>query len=445
MSGEKGGFYIGFRALLDQGGLPKEPPLFYKKDRHGLIAGANGTGKSMRLLVPNLLESRGRSLLVIDPKGTLARLTAPVRQRLGDVIVLDPFNVAGLGSTGFNPLARLDPASPSFNADAALVAEAMLTVGGHDPHWDESARVLVAWLSMHEAELARKEGRPPSLANVRRALGKSAGGGITGDDKPFGIVKDAFEACKSDIEAIKNKAGQYTDWNREVSSILATARRGTAFLDDVEIAKDLDGPYTFADFKRQPQTVYLTLPANMLGRHRSWLRLAVSAALNVCLDDPQNKGVRAVFFLDEFAALGRVEIIERNLPLVREYGIQFVPIVQGFGQLEELYGKGWSKFLGNAGAICCFAPGDDLTAKWMSERIGEGLAMMPGFNIGKNPDGTPSSGVSYSFHKIPAVTPFQLQGLPEGFLFVFLAGLSPAVQAFAPWWADMPQWRDAVG
>jgi len=120
-------------------------------------------------------------------------------------------------------------------------------------------------------------------------------------------------------------------------------------------------------------------------------------------------------------------------------------VVQGFAQLEELYGKGWQKFIGNAGAVCCFAPGDDLTAKWMSDNVGERLAMLPGYNLGQNPQGGQSSGVSYGFQRVPAITPNQLRGLPDGRLLVFLAGLSSVVIADAPWWEDIPEWKQAAG
>ena len=63
----------------------------------------------------------------------------------------------------------------------------------------------------------------------------------------------------------------------------------------------------------------------------------------------------------------------------------------------------------------------------------------------QDPQGKPSSGVSYSFQRVPAITPNELRGLPEGRLLVFLAGLSSVVVADAPWWEDVPQWRQAAG
>ena len=77
----------------------------YAGERHLLLFGPNGTGKGTRFLIPNLLSIKDRSIIVIDPKGELAAVTADYRRTVGDVVMLNPFNVLGLGSAGFNPLA----------------------------------------------------------------------------------------------------------------------------------------------------------------------------------------------------------------------------------------------------------------------------------------------------------------------------------------------------
>ena len=80
--------------------------IVYEGERHVLLFGPNGTGKGTRFLIPNLLTIKDRSIVVIDPKGELAAVTADYRRTVGDVVMLNPFNVLGLGSAGFNPLAR---------------------------------------------------------------------------------------------------------------------------------------------------------------------------------------------------------------------------------------------------------------------------------------------------------------------------------------------------
>ena len=153
--------------------------MFYggERARNMVICGPNRSGKGSRLLIPNLLWMENRSIFVMDPKGELAAVTARYRRSLGEVVVINPFNMLvkegfpDLASAGFNPLAHIDPESENFNADVALLAEALImTESTKDPHWDDSAREIVAGLMMLEVAQAHALGEVPSLANVRTRL-----------------------------------------------------------------------------------------------------------------------------------------------------------------------------------------------------------------------------------------------------------------------------------
>src|ERR1700733_3776535 len=75
----------------------------YEGERHLLLFGPNGTGKGTRFLIPNLLSIKDRSIIVIDPKGELAAVTADYRRTVGEVVMLNPFDVLRLGSPGLHP------------------------------------------------------------------------------------------------------------------------------------------------------------------------------------------------------------------------------------------------------------------------------------------------------------------------------------------------------
>src|ERR1700684_4251504 len=122
----------------------------YEGERHLLLFGPNGTGKGTRFLIPNLLTIKDRSIVVVDPKGELAAVTADYLRTVGDIVMLNPFDVLGLGSEGFNPLAALDPQSPYFYDDAAALGEALIKLEAKDPHWTESAQGLIVALIMWE-------------------------------------------------------------------------------------------------------------------------------------------------------------------------------------------------------------------------------------------------------------------------------------------------------
>ncbi|MEP4035671.1 type IV secretory system conjugative DNA transfer family protein [Pseudophaeobacter sp.] len=132
-------------------------------------------------IIPNLLMYQG-SVLVIDPKGENARLTAERRGQgrgvsdggLGqDVFVIDPFGVSGVGEAyraGFNPLAALNPHSDDFIDDCDAIADALVAQEGQgdNSYFYDAARLVlrgfIAWVVAHP------EIQDKSLTEVKRLL-----------------------------------------------------------------------------------------------------------------------------------------------------------------------------------------------------------------------------------------------------------------------------------
>ena len=78
-----------------------------------------------------------------------------------------------------------------------------------------------------------------------------------------------------------------------------------------------------------------------------------------------------LFLLDEFAALGRLEAVERAMGLMAGYGLQRWPILQDMSQLKDLYGERAGTFIANAGVQQVFGVNDFETAKWLSQMMGQ--------------------------------------------------------------------------
>ncbi len=432
--------------------------LRYGGERNLLVFGPNGSGKGVRLLTPILLQTLDRSIVVIDPKGELAAVTAPFRRTIGDVVVINPFGVLidqpgyeDLRSDGYNPLPYLDPTSPSFNADASWLAEALVMVEGRDPHWDRSARKLVAALIMHVVLLAhasRKTDKPfaPTLGMVRELLTEPFEQPKEGLPKGSGIPKTANDMIAWGNPALKQKAGQFTRWSREIAAIVSSADTQTEAFDDFEIAADLAKPgIDFRELKKRPITVYVILPPDMMDRHSRWQRLILSAALRGVMRHRQPDEMRTLFLIDEFAALGHLQIIETVWALVRGYGIQIMPILQDLNQLKSLYKERWETFIGMAGATVAFGPNDLTTAEWMSRRAGDNTVPVQSYNQSANLQtglrgaGGTSEGTGTSLVKVPYLPAHELFDTPEGDLHIWLAGMASTVSAHAPMWVDIEQ------
>jgi type IV secretory pathway TraG/TraD family ATPase VirD4 len=131
---------------------------------HIAVVGPQGSGKTRKLLLPNLYKLRDWSAVVIDTKGGLCALTALERAKTPNhrVYVIDPFKVIEteyphlyranprlFKSCGFNPVAALDPKSPSFIDDAKAMAMALISSDdARDPYWPMAAQALAKGLAM---------------------------------------------------------------------------------------------------------------------------------------------------------------------------------------------------------------------------------------------------------------------------------------------------------
>jgi type IV secretory pathway TraG/TraD family ATPase VirD4 len=225
---DRGSIYLGryYDRHSDRAGA--EIP--YKGDRHLLIFGPTGSGKGARFLLPNLLTGlQNQSVIVIDPKGEAAAVTADARRKMGhEVVILNPFNVLGLGSAGFNPLDGLNPKTATFYDDAAAIGEALIKTESSEPHWSESAQGLVVGLIMWEIVRAAREERAPLLENVRQMLTEPDEREPAPDGKgPGRLVKGlrvtASRACAEGGFTIESLLGRFVRETDEVASIQSTA------------------------------------------------------------------------------------------------------------------------------------------------------------------------------------------------------------------------------
>ena len=353
--------------------------LRYDGPAHLLTLAPTRAGKGVGTVIPNLLMAE-RSVLVIDPKGENARIAGEARRRFGEVHILDPFEVTGMASAAYNPLDRLSPDSLDLGEDAASLADALVT----DPpdqiseaHWNEEAKAILGGLIMfcvcHEDENRR------SLATVREYL-----------TLPPDRLKALLELMQDSDAAgglIARAANRFVGKaDREAASVLSNAQRHTHFLDSARIAKCMArSDFAFSDLRHGITSVFLVLPPNRLDAYSRWLRLLVSQALQDIARDaerPQNASdgrserlkTPALFLLDEFAALGRLEAVERAMGLMAGYGLQLWPILQDMSQLNALYGKRAGTFVANAGVQQVFGVNDLETAQWLSRMMGQETA-----------------------------------------------------------------------
>lgn len=439
--GKNRGIYFGYETKTTEGDdrTPRGREVRYVGDRHVMSIGPNGSGKSRRLLSKNLFFLTSWSIVVVDPKGELAKMTRAYREAQGaETIILNPFDVLDMGSDGFNPVAALDPDSDDFPDDALVLAEALIRIEGKEPHWSASAQDLMTALIMYSRIEGRNGG---SLGHVRSLLGRNLH-----DFKITVSRMSAMSGAKA-AEAIKVKAARFSEINaesRELTSILSTALTQTRWLDSILIQKDLASlvPHDFGQLKTKPTTVYLILPARRLGSHSTWVRLMIAAILQPLMKDTVKAEVPVMLALDEYPALtdgegGGFPLIDRLMPMFRGYGVKLWTVWQDLNQAQRIYGRGWESFAANSGVLQSFAPQDVTTADYLSKRMP--LMTMRSESVSHTLAGTsekqssPQHAMSISEQGMPLMLPQHLRNMDEGFSIMFTHQAKGPIRSFMPY------------
>ena len=357
----------------------------YVGPRHGLTCAPTRSGKGACAIIPNLL-CLNRSIIVVDPKGQNAAVTAGCRSTVTNTFLINPFNEHGLGTSRFNPLAHLDIGNPNVFADVASLSEALIITEGKDPHWPNSARTLIAVIILH---LLATRGKDAALPQIREVLGLPQAA----------LIKEVETMMRSPHRFISELAGQFLENTDEIKNIVSTARTQTKFLSDPLLADPDTGVLTgddfrISDFKQHASTLYLILPARYMAAYARLLRLVIVSALDQLMS--QTGGVNTLFMLDEFKTLGHLSSIENAFSLAAGYNVQLWPFIQSLSQLRDVYGEtAWMDFLSGCGFIQWFAPNDDFTAEYISKRIGDYTQFVASTSQGTSEGGGNSSGLSH--------------------------------------------------
>ncbi|MCC7250443.1 type IV secretory system conjugative DNA transfer family protein [Hyphomicrobium sp.] len=332
-------------------------------DRHVVTVAGNRAGKSSTVLIPNLRRYPG-SVIVLDPKGELARATAEARMRMGQrVYVLDPFGETGFQTAAHNPFDELGHGNPShIAADAAQVADALIIANNKDPHWTDSAKNLVRGLALHLLSTT-------STATLRQV--RSLLNGTPAElDALFTAMTEsgAFDGIVANIG--RSFLGKLESGGRELQGILSTAQEQTAPLDDI-VAVTERSDFALSDLATSRISIYLVLPGMRMGTHYRWLRLVIQLALAALERNRVPRGELPVWFvLEEFPSLGHMRSIETAAGLMAGFGIKLWSVLQDFTQLKTHYPKSWETFLGNAGIIQAFGNADLTTTEHLSKLLG---------------------------------------------------------------------------
>jgi type IV secretion system protein VirD4 len=395
-----------------------------QQERHVLIVGSTGQGKSTSLIIPGLLSERGhRSVFCIDPKGELISRTSGALARNHVVWVFAPDDPQH--SLHYNPLLHITTLDEAQDFALAWIEN---TGQSSEPYWNRMAETLLVALILH---LRVAEPHAPfyrlvqlvalSLDDMQKVLLAS----------PSPVAKDVGQQFMANLMLNKRTAsGLLTD------VVSRFARFQSPALQQVTSTNDLE----FAEMVDRPTALYLSIPASsaeklrplsaclLLQMFATWAKRA-----NTTTTKQLPRGI--VCYLDEFAHAGKIPHMANLVAMLRSQRVALILAIQNHSQLDAVYGRqDADTLLANATTHLLLPGGGQNEVEYYSRRAGTTTVISPSLATG----GMAGRGTSVQWGQQerlrPLITPDELRTLPTGQAMVLMDQLAPFLVQLQPYY-----------
>jgi type IV secretion system protein VirD4 len=349
---------------------------------HVLCYAPTRSGKGVGLVVPTLL-SWPHSAVITDLKGELWELTSGWRKTHGHNKVLR-FEPARLnGCIGFNPLEEIRLETEYEVGDVQNLATLIVDPQGKglNDHWQKTSQSLLVGCILHILYKSEKEGTLATLPALDAMLADPK--------KPVSELwkeMTVYAHKNGENHPVVGAAGRDMMDRpiEEAGSVLSTAKSYLSLYRDPVVAKNVSkSEFRIRDLMNfeDPVSLYIVTQPNDKTRLRPLVRVLVNMIVRLLADSirfekgrpkPEYKH-RLLMMLDEFASLGKLEIMQESLAFVAGYGIKCYIIIQDINQLQNRetgYGKD-ETITSACGIQNSFAPNRLETAEHLSKLTGQ--------------------------------------------------------------------------
>ena len=416
--------------------------------QHVITISPTRSGKTTSIAIPVLL-SYLHSMVVLDLKGELRKATSGWRQAQGQIIyVWAPYDETE-HTHHFNPFTLMVGMDPGKRIGEIQTLAAILYPDepGKDPFWTSQSRAaFTAFVSyMFEAwdhavkpliafkgspELIPDVNTSPNFPSFERILRFSSGtGGQSTKEKLQTILKDPKYSYVS--PQTRTVFGNLTGLAEQTfSSVIATMQSPlqqflSPILANATNSTDID----IASLRKRPATLYVDIPTNKLDESSKLLNIFFSSVIGNNLgkqlgEEPDLK-YQMLMLMDEFTAIGRVDVWAKRISIAASYGVRDLCIVQSRAQLRATYGDNDAQnFIANHGLQIAFAPREQSDANEYSDMLGYKTVSKQ--NRSRSSGGGSSQvSISYSEERRALFLPQEIKELPSDDELIFYEGCKP--------------------
>lgn len=440
---------------------------------HALVVGTTGSGKTQKIIFPMVYACghSDESMIITDPKGEIYTETSGFLAKHDyDIVVLnlrdtfhsDSWNIIDTALNYYHQAelafvkmeqcsetiekARLLNEAMRFQQEAfEYVNEVSYAIThqheSRDPFWDNAAQgVLTSILftlvkgKFSELEHQQKNEHRRNLYSAVSILNFYA---HTDPEKsllhaymqtlPAGdpalnaysvISRSGAQTSGSIFTALSTATQIFTD--QGIAQITAKSERNTT-----DGQKKL--PFNLKDIGMKKTAVFVIFPDEKMSRGlipALFIDACYKELVTVANEASGRTPVRVNMILDEFAQFPKIADLEKKLAVARSRGIRFTMIIQGFNQLDKVYGKEVAGIIReNCNLLIYLLSGDYETAERICKLIGKQTIKKSSISMGS--DDRSSVNLSTDLVQRDLMMPEEILRLGTDVCLVLLTGMQP--------------------
>jgi type IV secretion system protein VirD4 len=378
---------------------------------HVLCFAPTRSGKGVGLVVPTLLTWT-ESAVILDLKGELWEMSAGYRKSKGHkVLRFDP--ASQTNCIGFNPLEEIRMGTPHEVGDVQNLATLLVDPDGKGltNHWQLTAQSLIVGVILHLLYKSYKEGKIAHLPAL---------------DAMLSNPKMPVEELWKEMLTYPHKDGQphpavaaagrdmLDRSEEEAGGVLSSAKSCLSLYRDPVVARNVSkSEFKIRDLMNHADAIslYIVTQPNDKMRLRPLVRILINMIFRLLADrmefengrhKPHYKH-RLLMMLDEFASLGKLEIMQESLAFVAGYGIKCYIIIQDITQLKNaVTGYGMEESItSNCHIQLAFPPNRLETAEYLSKLTGQTTIVKEQITTSGKRFGAVQNQVSRTMQEVP--------------------------------------------
>ena len=360
---------------LTMNSRPKAPR--NARNRNVLVVGGSGSGKTRFFIKPNIMQctkTKGTSLVVTDPKGTLVVECGKMLVAAGyELRILNTINFQK--SMHYNPFAYIRSETDILKLVTTLITNTKGEGKGGDDFWIKAETLLyVALIGYIHYELPEEKQNFSTLIDLLNKMQ------VREDDEDFqNEVDELFEKIaqkKPEHFAVRQYLKYKMASGKTAKSILVSCGARLAVFDIEELREITAYDELHLDTIGDKRTALFLIMSDTDASFNFLISMAYSQLFNLLCEKADDVyggrlPVHVRCLIDEFANIGQIPNFEKLVATIRSREISACIVLQAQSQLKAIYKDNADTIVGNCDTLLFLGGKEKTTLKEMEELLGK--------------------------------------------------------------------------